>query len=335
MTRRLTQITDVVPEKFKPLVRLISGVSLMELVKYQGKSILLIGEIHQKNECREQGFVPMHEIIRNYLRTTNQVDFMFEMFPEYLNILRKNPPRTGSLLNKLRYTLSHFVSSGKGDTPKSTRFRSRIHWLDAYNPKASPRVTKKVSHVHAIIKLLFHVTFYSKPRVNPTDPEAELTPTAFINKMLTHLNALNPNFDSLFSVLYETPDGIDYVQIVGEDVLEKFIKYMIRVVYMSYRFKKCLKMDLDILYDSFSRIYLQIPLNKPFGFSRLLLLIQRFTLDMYACCRLMKRDDPWYKHIVVYAGERHIRSIRDILVSLGGTSDTLDLPFNPRCTPVA
>jgi len=58
-------------------------------------------------------------------------------------------------------------------------------------------------------------------------------------------------------------------------------------------------------------------------------------MDIYTCCRIMKRDknhERWYKNIVVYEGDAHVDRQVSILLRIGYTRhEVVGVKYNPKC----
>jgi hypothetical protein len=60
--------------------------------------------------------------------------------------------------------------------------------------------------------------------------------------------------------------------------------------------------------------------------------VHRFFMDVYTCCRILKKEDPWYKNVVLYAGYAHIRNCSGILQRIGYEHHPVtEIEYNASC----
>ena len=295
----------------------------MWLAQHKTQSILLIGDYHQPNECRHKGFVPIPEIITEYLETAHNVDFMIELAHELIPQLQKHK-RTEEVLFKLQRMLAPYIT---GELPR--RSNARIHWLDSLTPKSRPPP-------------LIEPLDFDEPTGIP-DPERliELFGKLFLRRISIQPTLRNPELvDEIFQVLQRhvsteilemirrTPEGADYIESVGAENLRSFVRSVINLILETYRFSKCASFDINSYVTAFVGSYFDRRIH---GCELLLFDLQRFTMDMYACCRLLKNDGDWYKNIVIYAGATHIKSLETVLTASGYHVRPIDLAFNALC----
>jgi hypothetical protein len=117
-------------------------------------------------------------------------------------------------------------------------------------------------------------------------------------------------------------------------------KYFFKKVYEtladSKYFKKCYSggrfIDIAYLQDVFYKAWIDdSAVNNTIEF--FYFTVQRFLMDFFTCCRILKEDGRWYKNIVIYAGFVHTRNIERLLLSLGFQNVPLPpIPYNPLCS---
>lgn len=307
-------------EPFEPLLRPLSGMNTMCLLTRGEKEILLLGEIHQENFCEEKGFTPLPRILEDYLRAPPKpVDFMLEM--------GNNPRYYENLTETARQIASEHENRGyaEGEDPKSiltlTRDlvrhfkptpRARVHWLDAnwFNPE------NESERLMALFGRLFD------SYLNGDEKETERLREE-INNFLKIPKAESLSYDA------KDPKTIQLLFFKVYNALKN-----------SKRLKKCYDSSLFRLqpptftqyWSAFRDAYES---EKEFVTLDLIYFnIQRFFMDMYTCCRLMKTEAGWYRTIVVYAGDWHIQNYIAILRMMGFTKHELPSPIqmNPKCT---
>jgi hypothetical protein len=62
-------------------------------------------------------------------------------------------------------------------------------------------------------------------------------------------------------------------------------------------------------------------------------IVQRFLMDFFTCCRILKEEGRWYKNIVIYAGYVHTRNIERMLRLLDFKHIPLPpIHYDPECS---
>ena len=336
---------------FRPLMIPLSGVEKMVMLTRDEQKIFLIGEKHQFNFCKEKGYTPLAQIIEEYLKSRTEdepVDFMLEMnasdgkvdddmleksrqaVTAYKNPFNKRVGPRFSMLTLNRVIVDHLLPPNTGNP------NSRVHWLDPLTGE-STKVCKANSFEAALLGCLdvheytiearFEVDQYLIENVDFTPkwsiqglPESLTQPTQklsgeFKKKRLTKLQQ-----DSFFKSTEE--DKINFVKACYEALRD------------SGFYKKCYENPQQVPWEIYKNVVVEFIRNEN-DIQLFYFRVQRFCMDIYTCCRIMKTDKEsrWYKNIVIYAGLWHVRNYINILTALGYTRHELPEPiqFNPYC----
>ena len=334
---------------FRPLMIPLSGVEKMAMLTRGEQKILLIGEKHQFNFCKEKGYTTLAQIIEEYLQNRTEdepVDFMLEMtygtvddrsLDEARTAVKadKNPfnkrvgPRV-TIIELIRFIIMHLLPPNTGNP------NSRVHWLDPLTGE-STKVCKANSFEAALfgclnmheytIEARFEVDQYLIENVDFTPkwsiqglPESLTQPTQklsgeFKKKRLTKLQQ-----DSFLKSTEE--DKINFVKACYEALRD------------SGFYKKCYENPQQVPWEIYKNVVVKF-IRKENDIQSFYARVQRFCMDIYTCCRIMKTDKEsrWYKNIVIYAGGWHVSNYIDILTKLGYKRHELPEPiqFNPDC----
>jgi len=319
------------PAKFRDLAIKMSGVMSMTYLENPDRKIFLIGEEHESPECRNKGFVPIYDIILPYLRDTPHVDFMLEIDNSDVSDYRARERRS-SIMQRLRSQLAPYIPNG--DELEKSGLRSRVHWLDSSLPKTfnsnkienyrlwQQNVPEDIQRAdEKIIRLLGRISREQNPSIPLQNALLDFlaqTAPASLKRVIHKIKQTPPQ-----------PGWATFYTKIGNSDLREFVHYVVSSILRTYRFSRCTKLSLKTFVDVFMTVYIrEAEVNSSVY---LLYCLHRFSMDLYACCRLMKAESDWYKHVVIYAGEIHVKSLRQILIASGFTSHTIDLEFNPKC----
>jgi len=309
-----------VPTQFHPLITRLSGVSSIRFLQHPNRNILIIGELHQSNPCKEQGFVPLSDLILPYLYRTPEIDFMLEINADGITL------RHDYIMKDVAAKVADFALNRH----MRGHLSSRVHWIDSFRSK--PKTTE-YTHPKAerFIELLGGiVTDECTEREEDLmyDLLMQLTTIVLKNRPETkRLSVKREKIARAIKKLYAAKDNVR--PYLAE--LYSFAKFCIQIVLMTYRFEKCRKFKTHLYVNTFVDRYVKEPYPDELTLARLFFMIQRFTLDLYVCCRLLKNDGVWYRNVVIYLGQRHADSLHDIFKANGCTVRNFDLDFNPTC----
>lgn len=349
-------------KEFKPLLRNLSGVNQMVILTKNDQKILFIGETHQNQFCSKQGFEPIARHVEDFLYNGDNVDFMIEYenatryfsantYKKRTMTLKKvrsithdgkgNKKRRPAVITLTRHLVDRFIPKKQkyelrnsemdrfDPTKDTTKFEkrneflnnARVHWLD-------PSKIEKVETKGDMLVNLFyqHVNAYSGGHVTKTD-------MLKINKVLdldpvqipfaVQENGNNVTLDHLMTSFTQST----------MNSRRAFFNVCLDHLSDSKHFRKCFRerrLDRQICEDVFFEDVDADATVRKFYF-----LIQRFFMDIYTCCRIMKRDanhERWYKTIVVYEGGAHVDNQVKMLLRNGYVRhEVVGVKYNPKC----
>lgn len=358
---------------FRELMIPMSGVTKMSLLQRGDKKIFLIGEYHTQEFCKTKGLTPLCSIIDEYLRTrTEPVDFMMETKNE-VNYEIPPLDQTRAIVANVvnipypsqtipRYTMElvrnmvvqYIVPMRNPVFPTqrtaTTLENARVHWLD---PEFHHPTTKgdmliyfmsKYMNLYNTIKSLEptfnmnHLTslYLLRSQINHIlDIDTPEIPWAMHDKRVVSLYRDSPS--TFQTHVFDTiPDKELFVQ--TKDLSKWFfLRKVYEALDTSKFFRKCFIRDNE-RFISWSRIrdvFIQRwnHEKEDNSIENFYFVIQRFFMDFFACCRLLKDEGRWYKNIVIYAGVAHTENIENLLRLLKFTNVPLpDIRYNPGCS---
>lgn len=226
---------------------------------------------------------------------------------------------------------------------------ARVHWLD---PTFSNPTTPG--------DMLFHYLVSNKNRQyqmwnennSLTLNHNQLTTLYISRTIINHNLNIPPNSpeaswalpDLRLMSVYERqgyletiPDRELFLQSTDESKLS-FVKRVYDMLASSKFFKKCYGDARFIKWEILRRVFLKSWRHQSSNPERntieeFYFMVERFFMDFFTCCRLLKDEGRWYKNIVIYAGALHTNNIGRMLYSLGFTNIPLpDIPYNPTCS---
>jgi hypothetical protein len=129
-------------------MRPLSNLRCRLLVQGKGRNILFLGEQYSSHYHRKKNKLPLSEIIVDYLKHANHVDFLFETdvrktdvlalsmnseeMAEYQEQIRAPKNITGNaILNQVRRLLAPYIKPYNDDDGAAKQFpAARVHWID-------------------------------------------------------------------------------------------------------------------------------------------------------------------------------------------------------------
>ena len=326
---------------FLPLIRPLSGVMQMTLLKKGDKKIFLIGEQHTNNFCRHRGMTPVAQIIENYLAQDNGVDFMIEMpnnySPDYsLDEIRQIVTEP---VNR-HLTLDEHGNSANYKNPlqvihmtrflafksRARRGPTRVHWLEPHFPPVKAPLSTGDKLINAFMDFLNH---YFEKR--------SFVETITYRRHRLHINSILRDATGFTPAWSDTATGTDFYR-YGNDPKIAFFTQCYNLLSTSKFFRKCREggprqINFEIYRDAFLEMW---PSQDDKSINAFYFHMQRFIMDMFTCCRIMKTDKEnpiWYKNIVIYAGNWHVINYINILKKLHYTQYKLPhaIHFNSAC----
>jgi hypothetical protein len=140
----------------------------------------------------------------------------------------------------------------------------------------------------------------------------------------------DPN--ELHTLVFDTiPDRELFLQ-SSESSKIAFFKKVYETLADSKYFKKCYSggrfMEWNILRDAFIERWRKCENTIEWFYFN----VQRFLMDFFTCCRILKEDGRWYKNIVIYAGAAHTETIEHMLLLLDFKPIPLPpIHYDPEC----
>ena len=278
-------------EKLAPLAVPMSGGIFMLLCEKQDKKVLLMGERHLKSSTDLPNITSM---LPNYLRETAGVDFMIEC------------NQTNGKAMKRKYqqdTLVEACDMLRPYLPPRQDFHeinSRVHWLDQdYAAERESRTTPswlfQLGDLFSDMDNLLNPDGYVDPELNE-ELYAELDPDQYKDD-----NAFAEHVIDLILKLKDFKQCVKKSELLGRGVYIKAI------------------LDLRTRQKKYGHSFIAFLLN-----------FHRLMMDMYTCCRILKKESKWYTNVAVYAGYYHTARVGWMLSQMGFRVRRVDVPFDPR-----
>jgi hypothetical protein len=346
-------------DPFRPLMIPLSGAMQMVLLTKGRQKIFLIGENHTKLFCRQLGFTPIAQIIENYLDQNTNVDFMIEMDNKPMQINGvvdeiRTIANEGTNRATTKYGITTILMLTRILAQNAMRQKpTRVHWLEPHYPPPK--------HPWSRGDTLINEFFTNTKHVIHNDPVRARDQRLKINQILfnaTATKALKSRSDGEGkSDEDEDESGEDdsgayvvpWTEILDSSGLSSdfeghshaakvdFFKHCYETLSTSKFFIKCRKENRrNIPFSIYRNAFFHMWANeRTKHISNFYFLIQRFIMDMFTCCRIMKtHEDPnWFNNIVIYAGDWHVRNYVHILTQLDYQQHELPnaIRFNPTC----
>ncbi len=324
---------------FRALMIPLSGVNHNCVLKKGDQLINIIGESHQHNFCKEKKYTPISEILPTFLKNSVEpIDFMIEMpnmsvYPLHeqdhisklsfdmsrqpVNNTMKGFDSPLSIINLVRNLVRPLIPT-KTYSPPVTFPNARVHWLDGHVEQ------EKLNHLFMILceKIIEH---------NYADA---YDVRSAINKMLVA---------SGFTPKWYLDDGSDtdenkrFLMSTDADKLD-FFKACYDAFRTSKIFRKCYGVissdrKTPASWEIYRDVFWSHVRKYNLSINHFYFLVQRFFMDIYTCCRIIKQDPRWFKNIVIYVGYEHLKRLVDILSKMGYERYYIPAKYNPICDP--
>ena len=338
-------------------MRSLSGVKDMFVMTKGDQKILLIGEIHVRTFCNHYNYRPLAQFIEDILENSDQpLDFMLEeqnfvlpLTPEEITEAREiaqseeNRPnkRDNTLMfniDLLRRLVRRYIpheKANKGEKKYEVKVlpNARVHWIEAEYTHGMYASGKVVTPGEILIE-----SFSDFVRWIPDNKDDFTSDNFFyLERSLKRITETIGFTDECF-----TTDAL-FLQ-ATEETNKMFLRKIMKALESSKLFKNCLgssrRLSSEDYYkcvlDKFNQIGARRRKHPRYYF---VFYVQRFLVDVFAMCRIVKKDPRWYKNIVVYAGMVHIENISYMLQENFYKKRDLppllrrnfDVKFNPRC----
>ena len=301
---------------FHPLLIPLSNVIGMTVIEFRGKQILYIGEAHGTEYCRNNGFKPMSELIFPYLQNvTSPLDFMLEqlgekpksieppqaMVPTIQRMAEKNINDSDfTILAQIRQLLEPYMfpeneviskTNEKYNLVRQTFPKARVHWLE---PSVFPDKTKGDRLMNAFMKISNYQS--SDTNFSIISPDEE-------NKFL----------QSVDSIIFG-----DNSKDLPKSKVKEFVKSCIPILQTAKCFSKCFERGANLSPQQYADVFdAYLPESAYNDKLRTYFFFQRFLMDIYTCCRILKTESGWYNNILIYAGDLHRGGVVKLLQLYG------------------
>jgi len=318
----------------------LSMVTFMVLLQRDDKQVLIIGERHVGNNCRELGFEPIDEVIRRFMARTKEpnIDLMIEMDP-------------------IGHSRTNYATAGKGDsnlfnliaevqTIPNENFR--FHYLDAPNQASWLNELKEFAgraqeNNFEVTETWFQYYPALKKKLDATGWPADNRVESFrpiAMKLLTDvLKEDRFKACAVRSIPAEVTKKTSAVTQRARAKLGKYSKNLAAHLNQTSTPKEILPLH-TLIWDSIAPdMVVSYPDGRPADpmivLAQMLFYLQRRMLDINAFCRVMKTKTdargPWYKNIIIYAGSSHTYLISKLLILANFTAMPIKVDFNPDC----
>jgi len=357
-------------QPFRELMIPLSGVIKTTLLQKGDKQIFLIGENHTPKFCRDKGFTPLCSIIEEYLQTRTKdepVDFMLEQHnePQYLPFLEETRaicskqvnPSNIPIIGLVCAVVDQYIPPVRSPIlqseilPQKTVVlpNARVHWLEPRFTHAKGRGNKLLNMMGLYTDIYMEMKYYD---VNWVTTGLYTTRT-----IINHLLEIGPDIpwvlheprvidmfhkdpNELNTLVFDTiPDRELFLQ-SSESSKIAFFKKVYETLADSKYFKKCYSggrfMEWNILRDAFIENWRDtIDYKDNNTIENFYFCVQRFLMDFFTCCRILKEEGRWYKNMVIYAGFVHTRNIERMLLSLDFQNVPLPpIHYDPECSTI-
>jgi hypothetical protein len=144
----------------------------------------------------------------------------------------------------------------------------------------------------------------------------------------------DPN--ELHTLVFDTiPDRKLFLKSSESSKIAFFKKLYDKLIESKY-FKKCYSggrfIEWNILRDAFIENWMDYSKTEN-TIEYFYFCVQRFLMDFFTCCRILKEEGRWYKNIVIYAGFGHTINIERMLLSLDFQNVPLPpIQYDPECS---
>jgi hypothetical protein len=346
-------MATMVSDAFRPFQELmipLSGVVIMRLLQKGDKKIFLIGEHHTTEFCKDKGMTPLCSIIDNYLRsrtieepvdfmleTTNELDY--ELPPLYqtqaivdnhVNIPYPSHEELPPIIALTGIIVSQYIAPIRYSTTQHPRQKNtllpnaRVHWLDPvqYDPVSRDE------------KLIYYMKLHANNVVdyNKIDRTPQLyILRAFINRSLNvdlskvpwaiHEQSAMDAFANFETATFEKIPDRELFLSSNHNSKIYFFRSVYTILSESTFFRKCFGSDPTryVPLIKLQRVFMgrwEIQATSDNSIDHFYFVLQRFFMDFFTCCRLLKEDKRWFKNIVIYAGSAHTENIEQLLLLL-------------------
>ena len=224
---------------------------------------------------------------------------------------------------------------------------ARVHWLDPNFIRGRARVDRLLEYMALYTMNFMRMEYYDVNR----ETTYLYTIRTIINDLLEiapediHWVLRDPRIIDMFhedpnelhTLVFDTiPDRKLFLQSSESSKIAFFEKVYHKLLDSKY-FKKCYSggrfIEWNILRDAFIEDWRDtIEYKDNNTIENFYFIVQRFLMDFFTCCRILKEEGRWYKNIVIYAGFGHTRNIERMLRLLDFQNVPLPpIHYDPEC----
>ena len=218
---------------------------------------------------------------------------------------------------------------------------ARVHWLDPISTLPRSKGDRIFNYIRLNLEVYYDRDDSSYLYILRTiiNDLLEIVPEDGIPWALRDprvIDMFNNDPFGLLKLVFDTiPDRELFLQSSESSKIAFFEKVYHKLLDSKY-FKKCYSggrfIELKILRDAFIEMWRENSKDNN-TIEWLYFLVQRFLMDFFTCCRILKEDGRWYKNIVIYAGYVHTRNIERMLLSLDFQNVPLPpIHYDPECS---
>jgi hypothetical protein len=341
----------------------------MGLLQKGVKKVFLMGEIHQHNFCRELGYVPIAEVVEDFLLGGDKVDFMLETDSSFyydmcdhdkVRKLARSKTNAATLadlgsrhgekklddenvVDIIHLTRSIVLPYIKNTHKYKALPNSRAHWLEPHVQDNSSHDLKSGDSLQYWLRKFTEAKSLKNVYMQITPTEEEIAKNQqelkdCSDKINTILRTCKkyPSPSFIKKVPPETNRTMFYVKAFSEATREEklvFLDICIDKLLGSRFFKKCKSQarffDRVLYRDIFWAAWEK---TDPKTIEDFYYYVQRFFMDVYTCCRIVKNEEVWFKKIAIYAGNFHVENYIQLLKAVGFSYHPVpNIEFNPIC----
>jgi hypothetical protein len=225
---------------------------------------------------------------------------------------------------------------------------ARVHWLDPAYVKPSSLGDVLIYYMMMYNKVYGEVTMHEVLNMN------HLTSLYILRSQINSLVGIHPTavpwaiYEQSVVDLYSTspstfrthvvstiPDKELFLQATDMSKMV-FFRHIYDMLSTSKFFKKCVVRGIArfVPWNKLVIVFMErVNQQEDKSIEFFYFVLQRFLMDFFTCCRLLKEDERWFKNIVIYAGYAHTENIERLLLLLKFKNIPLPvIPYNPECS---
>jgi len=257
--------------------------------------------------------------------------------------VQKIPSTRSRVLQYIQSRVLQYIQP-KSNLPKTDvpLPNARVHWLDPISTLPRSRGDKIVNYMRIHLDIYLDtggrdiiMLYVLRTIINDL---LEIVPEDGIPWALRDPRVIdmfhNDPFGLQTFMVDQIPDRELFLQSSESSKIAFFEKVYHKLLDSNF-FKKCYSggrfIEWKILRDAFIEMWRDYS-ETDHTIELFYMLVQRFLMDFFTCCRILKEEGRWYKNIVIYAGFVHTRNIERMLLSLDFQNIPLpSIHYDPEC----